>query len=123
MKKRLLGLCGSLERGKVSVATRDENCVFVIAVYPKHPQNPSNPFTRDSPTVHARQRSECQTKQIRACVKSCAALICSPRRRPFYRIGRMKTANTANMSDRFAVDARTGASAGVFAMTATVHRY
>jgi len=35
----------------------------------------------------------------------------------------VKTANTANMSDRFIVDAATGVTVGVFAMAATVHRY
>lgn len=35
----------------------------------------------------------------------------------------MKTANTANMSDRFVVDACTGVTVGVFAIAATVHKY
>jgi hypothetical protein len=38
----------------------------------------------------------------------------------------VKTANTvtiASTSDRFAVDAHTGATTGAFAVAATVHRY
>src|SRR3569833_160756 len=73
---------------------------------------------QNSPTKHARGIVSCAT--IHRVLES------SPRsiiRSVSSEVSAVKTANTANMSDRFVVDAATGATVSVFAMTATVHRY